>query len=122
MAAKKKKVPVWESGATEAGRFAARLRQVAGKKNLDLDGIVRLSARFRHATVTRWWFGTRVPRPASIVDLARAMGVDPVAFIKPIKLDDKTAGEVAAIVASEPEEPADEMGELRKAALNMGQP
>lgn len=110
MAAKKKKVPVWESGATEAGRFAGRLRQVAGKKGLDIDGIVRLSARFRHATVTRWWFGTRVPRPASIVDLARAMGVEPAYLIRGCRLDEKLEGEVNAIAASEVPAPAIQSG------------
>lgn len=95
----RKAKPIWETGKTEAGRFAGRLRQVAGKQGLDLDGIVRLSIRLKHPTVTRWWFGTRVPRPASIVDLARLLKTDPLKFIDGLDLDAAVVKEVEKIAA-----------------------
>lgn len=89
----------WETGDTVAGRFAARLRAVAEKKGLDLDGIVRLSVRLKHPTVTRWWFGTRMPRATSLVDLARAMGVDPMELVRGVELDKAALAEIKAIAA-----------------------
>ena len=91
----------WETGYTVAGRFAARLRQVADKRGLDLDGIVRLSVRLKHATVTRWWFGTRMPRATSLVDLARALEMDPLDLVRGVELDKAMLQEIKSIAEAE---------------------
>ena len=91
------KKPLWESGKTPAGRFAGRLRDISKEKGLTLDSLVRLSPRFKHPTVTRWWFGTRLPKPTSIVDIAKALQMTPADLIKGLELEMRIVTEVEFI-------------------------
>lgn len=102
MPKKKNDLKPWETKDTPAGKFAARLREVAGKKGIcDIDGLVRLSPRIKHAAATRWWFASRLPKPENIVDLSRALEIDPMAMIKGLGLDLRTVACVEAIVRVE---------------------
>jgi transcriptional regulator with XRE-family HTH domain len=93
--------PLWESGKTPGGRFAGRLRSICIERGLTLDSLVRLSPRFKHPTATRWWFGTRLPKPTSIVDLAKALQISPTDLIRDLDLGMKITAEVEAIMRAE---------------------
>ena len=86
---------------TSAERFSERLREVAEAKGLNLDGLVRLSPRFKFGATSRWWHGTRFPKAPSIVDLAQALEMEPSEFIKDMGLDLRTVAEVEAIARAE---------------------
>lgn len=86
-----------------AEKFAARLRSVAEKNGIaDIDSLVRLSPRIKYAAAESWWWASRVPGPANIVDLCRALKVDPLVFIKGLGLDMRKVAGVEAICRSEP--------------------
>jgi excisionase family DNA binding protein len=74
-------VPAWRREPKRAGWRLRRLREDAGFTQLELAARSGLT----HETVSRLEHGRRQPQARTLVALAQALGVTPVAFVRPLE-------------------------------------
>ncbi len=81
-------------------QWKRRFRAILEEKGLNIEDLMRLSKALKFPTMTRWYYGTRFPEPASIAALSRAVEMTPKKIMTGIEVTDRYLEEVDAFLGT----------------------